>query len=67
MAPLTNLQTEAAYLAQRSCGERTDYLFEVAHSAHRGPDEAERLRCLTNQLLGADHAPAPSDAERLSP
>lgn len=56
-----DIEREAAYLAQRSCSERTDYLFEVAHSAHRGPDEAEQLRRLTNQLLDAKCGQSSSD------
>lgn len=35
------LRTEAEMLAARSCLERSDYLFEVAHS--RGPEEADAL------------------------
>jgi hypothetical protein len=35
------LRTEAEMLAARSCMERADYLYEVAHS--RGPEEAEAL------------------------
>ena len=61
MSTDADLQREAVYLAGRSCSERTDYLFEVAHSAARGPDEAEQLRCLTNQLLGAERGQLSSD------
>lgn len=61
MAALTDLQREAADLARRCALDRADYLFEVAHSASRGPDEAEQLRCLTNQLLDAERGRPSSD------
>lgn len=38
------LRTEAEWLAARSCLDRIDYLFEVAHCPHRGPEVAEELR-----------------------
>lgn len=37
------LRAEAEMLAARSCMERSDYLFEVAHSPTRGPEEADAL------------------------
>lgn len=37
------LRTEAEMLATRSCMERSDYLFEVAHNPSRGPEEADSL------------------------
>lgn len=39
-----DIEAEAKMLAARSALERADYLFEVAHCAHRGPDVAEQLQ-----------------------
>lgn len=42
--PTPELLAEADMLARRSSLERVDYLFEVAHAAHRGPDVDDDLR-----------------------
>lgn len=41
-----DIEAEAQMLAGRSALERADYLFEVAHCAHRGPEVAEQLQRL---------------------
>lgn len=46
-------QSEVAMLAQRSALERADYLFEVAHCAHRGPAVAEELQRLVFEIHSA--------------
>lgn len=57
MAALIDLQREAADLAKRSSLDRVDYLFEVAHCAHRGPEVAEQLRCLVAEILARHDDP----------
>lgn len=47
--PPDQLRTEAEWLARRSCFDRADYLFEVAHS--RGPEVADQLHELVCDLL----------------
>lgn len=61
MSTQADLQHEAAALARRCALDRADYLFEVAHCPHRGPDEAEQLRRLTFQLLDAECGQGSSD------
>lgn len=39
-----DIEAEAQMLAGRSALERADYLFEVAHCPHRGPDVADQLQ-----------------------
>ena len=53
MAP-DPLQAEAEMLAKRCSLERADYLFEVAHLAHRGADVADALQRLVGDLLAAN-------------
>ena len=59
MAP-DPLQAEAEMLASRCSLERADYLFEVAHLAHRGPAEAEALQRLAGDLLASRDAVRPT-------
>lgn len=49
-----DLHAEAEMLSSRCSLERADYLFEVAHLAHRGPAEAEALQRLVGDLLAAN-------------
>jgi F0F1-type ATP synthase delta subunit len=51
------LRTEAKMLAGRSCLERADYLYEVAHS--RGPEVAEALRRLVADITSAHELDRP--------
>lgn len=54
--PTPELLTEADMLARRGSLERVDYLFEVAHAAHRGPAVAEELQRLVAEILAARNA-----------
>lgn len=54
-----DLQAEATWLATRSSAEREQYLNEVAHCLHRGPEVAEQLHERVFELLqGRAGAPA---------